>query len=756
MIVRRRLRLLVGLAPLLLLLAAGVVRADPPARVGHLTAIEGSVSFAPAGESEWTDAPANRPLTRGDRLWNDRGTRAEVQIGSSAVRLDGQTRIEITTLDDQSAQLSVTQGSVFVHVRSLPEGENVEVDTPNLAYRAAYPGDYRIDVDPTQGTTRVTIHSGMGGVYGENGQTQTLGGGQQATFRGRALVAVGTQESPPQDAFDRWAFERNRREDQSIAARYVPREVVGYQQLDPYGQWRRNEQYGAIWFPQGLPAKWAPYRQGRWDWVSPWGWTWIDDAPWGFAPFHYGRWAFVDDQWAWVPGRLTERPVYAPALVAFVGGSTSEAAWFPLAPGEAWRPPYAASALYISNVNHGLPVTAPASYAYQRRTEALTSIALADFQRGRPNGSGWWRMASNLLTSAPIVPPPPIPARAITLAHETKPARSTPPAAPATQAAPEIAQVAPPAAAPRRPAMPPSAAAPAPAVAPAATPAPAKAATTVTATAPPAVTPPAPARPQTARAPAVATAAAPAVKPAAPAARRLPPPAAAAPQSVARRSGGDIDPTPPARVARVTRPAPERVRTHATPARTQAAAREAANARAERLRREQSIARAEQVQRQQAARRQAEAARREAVAQARHREQLQRAAQAKREELARREAKARADERVRREMHMAHVEQARRVADRDAQALREQRAQREQQLRRAALDREQAQREASEREQQVLTEQWRRDRQAWEQRQGQVQRQQRPRPDLRQDGSGSRQPEVWQRGIPILNSGPTS
>jgi hypothetical protein len=24
--------------------------------------------------------------------------------------------------------------------------------------------------------------------------------------------------------------------------------------------------------------------------MSPWGWTWVDNAPWGFAPFHYGRW----------------------------------------------------------------------------------------------------------------------------------------------------------------------------------------------------------------------------------------------------------------------------------------------------------------------------------------------------------------------------------------------------------------------------------------------------------------------------------
>ena len=88
-----------------------------------------------------------------------------------------------------------------------------------------------------------------------------------------------------------------------------------------------------------MMAGWAPYRYGHWVWVDPWGWTWIDDAPWGFAPFHYGRWAFAGAGWVWAPGAMAARPVYAPALVAFVGvGGVGMAAWFPLGPGEVYRP----------------------------------------------------------------------------------------------------------------------------------------------------------------------------------------------------------------------------------------------------------------------------------------------------------------------------------------------------------------------------------------------------------------------------------
>jgi hypothetical protein len=689
-----RQRVLLRLAPLFLLLlgAAAGVRADPPARVARIGDAEGSVSFAPAGDTEWTDLQRNRPLTRGDRLWTDRGTRAEMQVGSSAVRIDGQTRLAIVTLDDRSTQLSVTQGSVYVHLRSLADGENFEVDTPNLAWRAVYPGEYRIDVDGGQGTTRVTIHAGTGAVFGENGQTLQLGGGQQVTFRSRALAQVASQESPPDDAFDRWSVERNRREDQSIAARYVPREVVGYQQLDPYGQWRRDANDGAIWFPQAMPANWAPYRQGHWSWIEPWGWTWIDDAPWGFAPFHYGRWALVDGRWAWAPGRLSVQPVYAPALVAFVGGGTSERTWFPLAPNEAWQPPYPASALYISNVNRNIPLAPISAYAYQRKPEALSAIAAGEFDHGRPAGSGWWRVAANLLTSAPIVPPPPMPERALAAARASTVSRAAaaPAPAPTPAPAPPLQSVLPqpPAASAVALAPPPAASQRTPAVAPA------------------------PPKPGTA------------IVSSTPAIRPTP---ARAPQVQVQREATRVvrAAREPGRTTMQARPAPRALA---------AAHRREQQAKSERVRHEEAAGRAVQAHRAQLARREAaDKTRRIALA---RREEQSRVAVARREAQSRRLARARADDQLRREMHASQVEQARRVAARDAQALRQQRLQREAQLREVAQERD---------GQPLPPAAPMRD-------QGQPAR--RGRPDLRREAPPA--PEVWQRGVPLVNQGPTS
>jgi hypothetical protein len=791
--VRRLLPVMLGFAAF-----GAAAQGDPPGRVGRLNHAEGAVTFAPAGDNEFVDAEVNRPLTRGDKLWTDKGARAEVQVGSSAVRMDGQTRMEVLALDDQATQLSVTQGSVYIRVRSLPEGENFEIDTPNLAYRAAYPGDYRIDVDSSRGTTRVTIHSGTGAVYGEGGQALPLGGGQQVTFRARALAQVASQESPPQDNFDRWAADRNRREDQSVAARYVPREVVGYQQLDAYGQWSQDATYGSVWTPQSVPANWAPYRNGRWEWMAPWGWTWIDDAPWAFAPSHYGRWALIGARWAWVPGRIGLRPIYAPALVAFIGGNGGWSvpvgggkpgvAWFPLAPNEPWQPGYRATPLYISTVNRNMPpVPTGTGYAYKSRPEALTAIPAEDFHRGKPIRGSWLRVAANVITQAQVVMPPPMPERP-GRGETPAVAKAAPPAAteirqvgnasPTAQQKAEARQAA--ASGPERvqreqtlQAEQTKAAEQARVAEQTKVAQQAKAAEQAKASQHARAAEQAEAA-QQARAAEQARAAqqARAAEQARAAQQaKLAEQAKAAQQAKLlaeqqAKASQQARAAEQARIAREARAAADaraaqqaRAAEQARIAELEKAAARAKVARAAEPSKRELAARREQARRehvaaaqreQQAKREQATAAR----AQAAQREQLaKREEEARRAEQARRAAVARKEDQARRAVHAQQVEQARRAADRDAQALREQRMQREEAARREAEAREQAQREAWQRHQQALSEQWRRDQQAWEQQQRDRTRQQRP--DLNRRVVPA-EPEVWQRGIPILNPGRTS
>ncbi len=400
--------------------------ADPPGSVARLNLMEGGVSFLPAelaGSSDanaWTPAIANRPLISGDRLWAGPGARTELHVGSTTLRMNEQTSLDFLTLDDNVTQLRLEQGTLRLRVRTLFEGQKLEIDTPNLAFVINKPGDYRIDANPASDTTRVVAQSGGGAIYGGSGTPLTLGNQQQGSFTGTDLAPAAPGASL-QDNFDAWAIARDRREEQSVSARYIPREIVGYQQLDSYGDWSQDPGYGAIWLPRAMPASWAPYRAGHWSWISPWGWTWIDDAPWGFAPFHYGRWAQIGPRWAWVPGHLEPRPVYAPALVAFVGGGIGAATWnislgagfpsrpgvgwFPLAPGEAFLPAYQASPRYVTQINNNIVVNNVVNnttvYRYQRQPSAVTVTNMADFARGRPGRGSFEAVNARDLGRAP-------------------------------------------------------------------------------------------------------------------------------------------------------------------------------------------------------------------------------------------------------------------------------------------------------------------------------------------------------------------
>jgi len=327
---------------------------DPPSRVARLGYLEGSVSFQPAGEDDWVGAVPNRPMSTGDKLWADKDSRAEVQFGSAVIRLAPNTGFSFLNLDDNTAQIQLTSGSLSITVRRLEDNDDVEIDTPNLAFTVSQPGHYRLDASEDGSNTVVTIREGEGQATG-NGQTYTLHGGQSGTFSGTDSLNADVEQIGGPDQFDSWSETRDHRHDYSRSAQYLSHDVVGYDDLDDNGDWRDDPNYGHVWFPNRVDAGWAPYHEGHWDWISPWGWTWVDDSSWGYAPFHYGRWVTVGGRWGWVAGPVAVRAVYAPALVVFIGGGPGgfggNVGWFPLGPREVYVPSYHVSEAYVNRVN---------------------------------------------------------------------------------------------------------------------------------------------------------------------------------------------------------------------------------------------------------------------------------------------------------------------------------------------------------------------------------------------------------------------
>jgi hypothetical protein len=339
---------------------------DPPTRVADLNYLTGNVSMQPAGDDDWSPAVMNRPFTTGDNLWSDADGRAELHLNNAVLRLGPQSSLGFLNLTDAFAQIRFTQGELMLRVRRLGEDESFEVDTPNAAITILRPGEYRFIADPDAATTSVLVRHGQAEVTG-GGQAFSVAAGNSAQLSGTDQLAFDVQYAPQPDGLESWAEDRDAREGRMQSARYLPPDVIGYEELDSYGNWRDTPGYGAVWYPT-VDAGWAPYRNGHWAWVEPWGWTWVDDAAWGFAPSHYGRWAYVSGAWGWIPGPLAivaggpavMTPVYAPALVAFIGGGGWGASlsfggpavgWVPLGPGEVYAPSYQVSQNYFRTVN---------------------------------------------------------------------------------------------------------------------------------------------------------------------------------------------------------------------------------------------------------------------------------------------------------------------------------------------------------------------------------------------------------------------
>jgi hypothetical protein len=344
---------------------------DPPSRVARLGYMHGSVSFQPAGTDDWVSAVVNRPITTGDKLWADTDSRAELHIGSASLRISSNTGFSFLNLTDAVTQIQLTSGSLRVRVKRLDENETFEIDTPNLAFSVLRPGTYRINVNEGGDATIIKVRGGEGEVTG-GGSAFTVHAQEVGTFNGTDQLTADVEGyQNDDDDFDAWCADRDRHEDLSQSARYVSPDVIGYQDLDGNGDWRPVPEYGTVWFPRTTVVGWAPYHYGHWAYVYPWGYTWIDDAPWGFAPFHYGRWINYGGVWGWVPapppapGVVYVRPVYAPALVAWVGGphfsvgvsvgggfaAGVNVGWFPLGPREVFVPSYPVSRTYVTNVN---------------------------------------------------------------------------------------------------------------------------------------------------------------------------------------------------------------------------------------------------------------------------------------------------------------------------------------------------------------------------------------------------------------------
>jgi hypothetical protein len=355
---------------------------DPSGRVGRVSMVDGQLWIKDVQGNEQFNGTVNWPVANGTALETGMNSRAEVRVGSNTYRFAPDTKAQFIELSDRTTRINVEHGSVALRFKSGESARDNWVQTQTGVINFTEAGRYRVDVDydrvsfaVAQGQAQMSTQTNSFGVRS--------GGRMEVDSRGSArnteLFA---------DNFDEWVRTQDRRDDARPAPRYVSREMSGYEVLEDNGYWNDVAGYGAVWYPRVVVADWAPYRYGHWTHLNPWGWTWVDDAPWGFAVTHYGRWGWIGGRWGWVPGAIVPRPVWAPALVAWGGGSNwnwsvsvgaPSYGWVPLAPAEVYVPWYNVSPRYCHSLNYGHVhnVTVINNYYSNPGSQAFANVQVA-------------------------------------------------------------------------------------------------------------------------------------------------------------------------------------------------------------------------------------------------------------------------------------------------------------------------------------------------------------------------------------------
>jgi hypothetical protein len=372
---------------------------DPPPGSARLAHLQGNVSVQPVNVDSWGQAANNMPLGPGDRVYTDQG-QGELQAAQVRAYFGPNSDLTLVNLSYQGVELGLAQGSANIYSDGFSQG-GFSVSTPNGAITIAGRAGFRVDVYPDEQSTVITNSPNFGVIVlnGAGGYEFSLHPGESVQLSGTNPVYSQPLEPAAPDSLARWsvAFEMQRQN--SISARYVSAEMEGYDELDSNGDWQPESDYGPIWFPR-VEAGWAPYHNGHWVNRPFYGWTWVADEPWGAAPFHYGRWVQLRGRWGWIPGPREQHPVWSPAQVVFAGGvhvgGVGVSVWFPLGPGEAYRPWYPCSPQYvdrinITNIHESRVVHVQTTYinvvnvtnvTYVNRTVGVTAMRQEDFAAG--------------------------------------------------------------------------------------------------------------------------------------------------------------------------------------------------------------------------------------------------------------------------------------------------------------------------------------------------------------------------------------
>jgi hypothetical protein len=283
--------------------------ADSHVRIVRLSSVEGQVQMDRANQG-LEKAILNTPVVEGTRIATGDDGLAEVEFeNQSALRLTSNSEVKFTQLVMNDAGVKVNhilvdKGMVYL---DTTKGDDTYLVTV---------GDRTVSVDHNT-LMRLSATSDKMQVAVFKGEVQLQGEAQPVIAHKKDTLTVDLNNATQyalakgidEDRYDKWNSER-----QDYSKTYAdnqgyggPNRGYGMQDLNYYGDFFYANGYGYVWQPFGFAGSmmnWNPYMNGAWMFYPGMGYTFASSYPWGWLPFHYGSWAYLNNAgWAWVPGR---------------------------------------------------------------------------------------------------------------------------------------------------------------------------------------------------------------------------------------------------------------------------------------------------------------------------------------------------------------------------------------------------------------------------------------------------------------------
>lgn len=314
-------------------------------RVARVSIVEGDAKVRRSGSDEWEKVTNNLPVVEGDEIVTSEDARLEIQFAKNQhARLDENSYLKLTGLKDEGIALSLSLGSLSVRVIDFdPSRGFFEIDAPKATIAIQRSGRYRIDAG-REGDTEIraaVTADGEARIYTESSGF-TLRGDRTARIfvdGSRSGEYESADARGVSDDFEVWVAGREdfiaRRLTSASFGKYYDDDIYGAEELDDYGEWMNTPEYGYVWRPNRIAtaqySDWSPYRYGSWRFMRPYGWVWVNDEPWGWATYHYGRWVYHRGNWVWAPYGYyrPNRSWWWPAYVS-ITIVNDNVCWYPL------------------------------------------------------------------------------------------------------------------------------------------------------------------------------------------------------------------------------------------------------------------------------------------------------------------------------------------------------------------------------------------------------------------------------------------